>query len=433
VDQNRFLRVTEGAAGHSDTGCRAGLLAQERSKQYASGWPWRRGRFAMKKLITAESVTEGHPDKLADRISDAVLDAVLAQDPHGRVACETLITGGLVIIGGEIAAAAQIDAATLARRVVRDAGYVKPEYGLSFDSCAVATLLRQQSPDIAQAVLRTEADDPYDRIGAGDQGIMFGYATTETPERMPLPITLAHKLARRLAEVRKDGSLLYLRPDGKTQVTVAYEDDQPTHVHTVLLAAQHAPEASLDEMEADLRKLVVEPVLDGWMDDETHVLVNTSGRFVVGGPASDTGMTGRKIIVDTYGGYGSHGGGAFSGKDPTKADRSGWYMARYAALNVVAAGLASACAVQVAYAIGRAQPLALNVTTRDPQVPAAALDRAVREVFDFRPAAIIETLDLRRPIYEPLASYGHFGRLDLDFSWERTDRTETLRAAARRG
>ena len=387
----------------------------------------------MNKLITAESVTEGHPDKLADRISDAVLDAVLAQDPHGRVACETLITGGLVIIGGEIASTAQIDAATLARRVVRDAGYIKPEYGLSFDSCAVATLLRQQSPDIAQAVLRTEADDPYDRIGAGDQGIMFGYATAETPERMPLPITIAHKLARRLAEVRKDGSLLYLRPDGKTQVTVAYEDDRPTHVHTVLLAAQHAPEASLDEMHADLRKLVIEPVLDGWMDEKTHVLVNTSGRFVVGGPASDTGMTGRKIIVDTYGGHGSHGGGAFSGKDPTKADRFGWYMARYAALNVVAAGLTTACEVQVAYAIGRPQPLALNVAARDPKVSAAALDRAVRETFDFRPAAVIDALDLRRPIYEPLASYGHFGRVDLDLSWEKTDRAEALCTAACRG
>lgn len=385
----------------------------------------------MTKLTTAESVTEGHPDKLADRVSDAVLDAVLAQDPQGRVACETLITGSLVVIGGEIAAAAQIDAATLARRVIRDVGYIKPEYGLAFDSCAVATLLRQQSPDIAHAVLRSEADDPYDRIGAGDQGIMFGYATTETPERMPLPITLAHKLARRLAEVRKDGSLLYLRPDGKTQVTVEYDGNRPVRAHTVLLAAQHAPEASLDEIAADLRRLVVEPVLDGWLDETTQVLVNTSGRFVVGGPASDTGMTGRKIIVDTYGGYGSHGGGAFSGKDPTKADRSGWYMARYAALNVVAAGLATACEVQVAYAIGRAQPLALNVTARDPKVSAAALDRAVRKVFDFRPAAIIETLDLRRPIYEPLACYGHFGRLDLDVPWEKTDRAEALLTAAR--
>ena len=385
----------------------------------------------MRRLITAESVTEGHPDKLADRISDAVLDAVLAQDPQGRVACETLVTEGLVIVGGEIATAAHVEPATLARRAVRDAGYVKPEYGLSFDACAVATLIRQQSPDIAQAVRRDRADDPYDRIGAGDQGIMFGYATDETPERMPLPITLAHKLARRLAEVRKEGSLLYLRPDGKTQVTVEYEDGRPIRVHTVLLAAQHAPEVALETLRDDLRQLVVEPVLDGWLDEETQVHVNTSGRFVVGGPASDTGMTGRKIIVDTYGGYGSHGGGAFSGKDPTKVDRSGSYMARYAAVNIVAAKLAARCEVQVAYAIGRARPLALHV---DPLGTGAlsqdALARAVSKVFDFRPAAIIEALDLRRPIYEPLSCYGHFGRLDLDPPWERADRADDLRAAA---
>lgn len=384
----------------------------------------------MNRLITAESVTEGHPDKLADRISDAVLDAVLAQDPHGRVACETFVTGGLVVIGGEIAAAAHIEPATLARRVVREVGYIKPEYGLSFDSCAVATVLRQQSPDIAQAVLRTEAADPYDRIGAGDQGIMFGYATTETPERMPLPITLAHKLARRLAQVRKDGSLLWLRPDGKTQVTVEYEGSRPIRVHTVLLAAQHAPEVDLEEVRAELRRLVVAPVLDGWLDEKTEVFVNTSGRFVVGGPASDTGMTGRKIIADTYGGYGSHGGGAFSGKDPTKVDRSGWYMARYAAVNVVAAGLAEKCEVQVAYAIGRPRPLALSVAADRPAVSPAALDRAVRQVFDFRPAAIIERLDLRRPIYEPLSCYGHFGRLDLSPTWEQPDQVDALRAAA---
>ncbi|MCX7749963.1 MAG: methionine adenosyltransferase [Candidatus Bipolaricaulota bacterium] len=384
----------------------------------------------MRRLVTAESVAEGHPDKLADRISDAVLDAVLAQDREGRVACETLVTGSLVVIGGEITASAQIDAATLARRVVRDVGYVKPEYGLAFDSCAVAILLRQQSPDIAQAVLRTEAGDPYDRIGAGDQGITFGYATVETPERMPLPITLAHKLARRLAEVRKDGSLLYLRPDGKTQVTVEYEGDRPVRIHTVLLAAQHAPEVSLDQLRADLRKLVVEPVLDGWLDEGTQVFVNTSGRFVIGGPASDTGMTGRKIIVDTYGGYGSHGGGAFSGKDPTKVDRSGWYMARYAAVNVVAAGLAPACEVQVAYAIGRPRPLALSVRALGKgAVSDSALTRAVERAFDFRPAAIIDALELRRPIYEPLSCYGHFGRLDLSPTWERTDRVRDLEQA----
>lgn len=392
------------------------------------------GRRTAKQLITAESVAEGHPDKLADRISDAVLDAVLAQDPLGRVACETFVTKGLIIVGGEIATSAHIAPGEIARRVIRDVGYIKPEYGLSFDACAVATLIREQSPDIAQAVQRDEAGNPYDRIGAGDQGIMFGYATSETPERMPLPITLAHKLARRLAEIRKDGSLLYLRPDGKTQVTVEYEGERPIRVHTVLLAAQHAPEADPEELQGDLVRLVVEPVLDGWLDEQTAVLVNTSGRFVVGGPASDTGMTGRKIIVDTYGGYGSHGGGAFSGKDPTKVDRSGSYMARYAAVNVVAAGLAERCEVQVAYAIGRPQPLALRVSGLGTEnVSHEALNRAVGKVFDFRPAAIIEALDLRRPIYEPLSCYGHFGRLDLALRWEESDRVNALRAAARRG
>lgn len=380
----------------------------------------------MRRLVTAESVAEGHPDKLADRISDAVLDAVLAQDPEGRVACETFVTEGLILVGGEIATTARISPGEIARRVLHDVGYVKPEYGISFDACAVGTFIRQQSPDIAQAVRRA-ADDPGDRIGAGDQGIVFGYATTETPERMPLPITLAHKLARRLAEVRKDGSLLLLRPDGKTQVTVEYEGDKPIRVHTVLLAAQHAPEASLEELREVLRRLVVEPVLDGWLDGGTEVLVNTSGRFVIGGPASDTGTTGRKIIADTYGGYGSHGGGAFSGKDPTKVDRSGAYMARYAATNVVAAGLAEACEVQVAYAIGRPRPLALSVRAlRGEKVSDQALTRAVGKVFDFRPAAIIDALDLRRPIYEPFSCYGHFGRLDLSPTWERTDRVQAL-------
>lgn len=383
----------------------------------------------MRRLVTAESVAEGHPDKLADRISDAVLDAVLAQDPEGRVACETFVTEGLILVGGEIATTARISPGEIARRVLHDVGYVKPEYGISFDACAVGTFIRQQSPDIAQAVRRA-ADDPGDRIGAGDQGIVFGYATSETPERMPLPITLAHKLARRLAEVRKDGSLLLLRPDGKTQVTVEYEGERPIRVHTVLLAAQHAPEASLEELREALRRLVVEPVLDGWLDDRTEVLVNTSGRFVIGGPASDTGMTGRKIIADTYGGYGSHGGGAFSGKDPTKVDRSGAYMARYAAANVVAAGLAEACEVQVAYAIGRPRPLALSVRAfRGGKVSDEALTRAVGKAFDFRPAAIIDTLDLRRPIYEPFSCYGHFGRLDLSPTWERTDRVQALTKA----
>lgn len=388
--------------------------------------------MVVRKLITAESVTEGHPDKLADRISDAVLDAVLAQDPYGRVACETFVMQGWIIVGGEVTTTACFDPGRIARRVLLDVGYVKPEYGIAPEACAVANLIRQQSPDIAQAVLRSleakaGSTDPKDILGAGDQGIMFGYATTETPERMPLPITLAHKLAKRLAQVRKEGSLPYLRPDGKTQVTVEYEDGKPIRVHTVLLAAQHAEDVDLEQLRDELKKYVVEPVLDGWMDEETQVFVNTSGRFVIGGPASDTGMTGRKIIADTYGGYGSHGGGAFSGKDPTKVDRSASYYARYVAVNVVAAGLAEECEIQVAYAIGRARPLALNVETFGTEkVPLSALRRAVEEVFDFRPAAIIEELDLRRPIYEQFACYGHFGRIDLDAPWEKPAKVEEL-------
>jgi len=386
----------------------------------------------VRKLITAESVTEGHPDKLADRISDAVLDAVLAQDPYGRVACETFVMQGLIIVGGEVTTTACFDPGRIARRVLVDVGYVKPEYGISPDSCAVANLIRQQSPDIAQAVLssleaKAGSADPKDRLGAGDQGIMFGYATTETPERMPLPIILAHKLAKRLAQVRKDGSLPYLRPDGKTQVTVEYEDGKPIRVHTVLLAAQHAEDVEQEKLQEDLRKYVVEPVLDGWMDEDTQVFVNTSGRFVIGGPASDTGMTGRKIIADTYGGYGSHGGGAFSGKDPTKVDRSASYYARYVAVNIVAAGLAEECEIQVAYAIGRARPLALNVETFGTEkVPISLLRQAVEKLFDFRPAAIIEELELRRPIYEPFSCYGHFGRIDLDAPWEKPAKVEAL-------
>jgi len=388
------------------------------------------------KLITSESVTEGHPDKIADRISDAVLDAVLAQDSQGRVACETFVMQGLVLVGGEIATEAHIQPERIARRVIQEIGYTHPDYGLSHAACAVVSALRQQSPDIAQAVLhavesRAGSSDRYDLIGAGDQGIMFGYATSETPEYMPLPITMAHKLARRLAEVRKDGSLPYLRPDGKTQVTVEYEGKRPVRAHTVLIAAQHAPEVDLAELSSDIRRLVVEPVLDGWLDEDTEILVNTSGRFVVGGPASDTGMTGRKIIVDTYGGYGSHGGGAFSGKDPTKVDRSGSYMARYVAVNVVAAGLAKECEIQIAYAIGRAHPLAVNLDTFGTGVLSDEELRAVvLKVFDFRPAAIIERLDLRRPIYEPFSCYGHFGRVDLSPNWEATDRVEELKRAA---
>jgi len=388
------------------------------------------------RLATSESVAEGHPDKIADRISDAVLDAVLAQDPEGRVACETFVLQGMVLIGGEMATTASIQPERIARRVIREIGYIHPDYGLSHETCAVLNAMRQQSPDIAQAVLRSQerkggSRDPYDSLGAGDQGIMFGYATTETPEYMPLPITLAHKLAKRLAQVRKDGTLPYLRPDGKTQVTIEYRERKPTRAHTILIAAQHAPEVELERLAEDIRKYVVEPVADGWLDENTEILVNTSGRFVVGGPAADTGMTGRKIIVDTYGGYGSHGGGAFSGKDPTKVDRSGSYMARYVALNIVAAGLAQECEVQIAYAIGRARPLAVNVDCYGTGIlPNGILREVVLKVFDFRPAAIIEKLDLRRPIYEPFSCYGHFGRVELDPPWERPDMVEALKREA---
>ncbi len=388
------------------------------------------------RLVTSESVAEGHPDKIADRISDAVLDAVLSQDPEGRVACETFVLQGMVLIGGEMATTASIQPERIARRVIREIGYTHPDYGLSHETCAVLNAMRQQSPDIAQAVLRSQerrggSVDPYDTLGAGDQGIMFGYATAETPEYMPLPITLAHKLAKRLAQVRKDGTLPYLRPDGKTQVTIEYRERKPIRAHTILIAAQHAPEVELERLAEDIRKYVVEPVADGWLDENTHILVNTSGRFVVGGPAADTGMTGRKIIVDTYGGYGSHGGGAFSGKDPTKVDRSGSYMARYVALNIVAAGLARECEVQIAYAIGRAHPLAVNVDCYGTGIlPNGTLREVVLKVFDFRPAAIIEKLDLRRPIYEPFSCYGHFGRVELDPPWERPDMVEALKREA---
>lgn len=391
------------------------------------------------KLITSESVVEGHPDKIADRISDAVLDTVLAQDPQGRVACEVFVTQNLIIVGGEITTTAEVNPDEIVRRVVKDIGYTELSYGFSHEACTVMNLLRRQSPDIAQAVLSSwevkhGSSDPKDRLGAGDQGIMFGYATKQTPEYMPLPITLAHKLAKRLAEVRKDGTLPYLRPDGKTQVTVEYENGKPVRVHTVLLAAQHDPEVELEELSADIKRYVVEPVLDGWLDERSEIFVNTSGRFVIGGPVGDTGMTGRKIIVDTYGGHGSHGGGAFSGKDPTKVDRSGSYMARYVAKNLVAAGLVRECEVQIAYAIGRAQPLAVNVDSFGTGVVSDdTLREIVLSVFDFRPAAIIERLDLRRPIYEPFSCYGHFGRIELDPPWERIDMVEALqRALARR-
>jgi len=386
--------------------------------------------------LTSESVAEGHPDKLADRISDAVLDAILAGDPSAHVACETFLTTGLVLVGGEITTQVYIDIDRLCRRVIASVGYDKPGYGFNHQDCAVLSAIKEQSPEIAAAVAKPreartgEAKDAYDLLGAGDQGIVYGYACTETDERMPLPIVLAHGLTRRLAAARRDGTLPYLRPDGKSQVTVEYASGSPRRVSVVVLAAQHDPDVDQPTLHQDLLETVIRPVLGRFMDERTEVFVNSSGSFVIGGPTSDTGMTGRKIIVDTYGGHGSHGGGAFSGKDPTKVDRSGAYMARYVAKNLVAAGLARDVGVQIAYAIGRARPLAVHVESRGTGVvDDEALRRAVLEVFDFRPAAIIERLDLLRPIYEPLSCYGHFGRSESEAPWERTDRTEELKRA----
>ncbi len=382
-------------------------------------------------LFTSESVAEGHPDKMCDAISDAILDAVLAQDPHARVACETFATNGLVLIAGEITTTARVDYAKIARETIRKIGYDRPEYGFDADHCGMLVSIHEQSPDIAQAVIKSSSEDPYDAIGAGDQGIMYGYACKETPELMPLPIMLAHALVRKLAELRRSKKLPYLRPDGKSQVTIEYDEKgHPLRAHTVVLSAQHDGDVPHEQIRRDLTEQVVRPVLGEWLDAKTVILVNPSGRFEVGGPCGDTGMTGRKIEVDTYGGYGSHGGGAFSGKDPTKVDRSASYYARYVAKNIVAAGLAAECEVQVAYAIGQARPLAITVDTfGSGKLPNGELARLIQEHFDFRPAAIIERLNLRRPIYAPLAAYGHFGRSDLDLPWERTDKAEALRTA----
>lgn len=383
-------------------------------------------------LFTSESVAEGHPDKMCDAISDAILDAVLAQDPYARVACETFATNGLVLVAGEITTTARVDYAKVARETIRKIGYDKPEYGFDADHCGVLVSIHEQSPDIAKAVIKKSSEDPYDAIGAGDQGIMYGYACRETPELMPLPIMLAHALVRTLAELRRSKKLSYLRPDGKSQVTLEYDEKgHPVRAHTVVLSAQHDPDVSQDQIRRDLTEYVVRPVIGRWLDAKTAIFVNPSGRFEVGGPCGDTGMTGRKIEVDTYGGYGSHGGGAFSGKDPTKVDRSASYYARYVAKNIVAAGLATECEVQVAYAIGQARPLAITIDTfGSGKLPNGELTRLIQEHFDFRPAAIIERLNLRRPIYAPLAAYGHFGRSDLDLPWERTDTAEALRTAA---
>ena len=386
----------------------------------------------MRTLFTSESVTEGHPDKLCDQVSDAVLDAILAQDPMARVACETFATTGVVQVMGEITTSAQVDIPAIVRRTVKEIGYDSAEACFNGETCAVMTAIHAQSPDIAQGVddaLETRGQGTED-IGAGDQGMMFGFACDETPEYMPMPIALAQRLARRLAQVRKDGTLPWLRPDGKTQVTVAYEDGKPVCVDTVVVSTQHAPEIDLADLQAAVRREVVEAVIPAeLLRPETRYFINPTGRLVIGGPMGDTGLTGRKIIVDTYGGYARHGGGAFSGKDPTKVDRSAAYAARHVAKNIVAAGLASQCEVQIAYAIGVAKPVSLRVETRGTGcVSEERLAEAVAEVFDLRPAAIIERFGLRRPIYRQTAAYGHFGRDDLDLPWERLDMAERLRA-----
>jgi S-adenosylmethionine synthetase len=383
-------------------------------------------------LFTSESVTEGHPDKVADQISDGVLDAIFAEDPYARVACETLVNTGLVVVSGEISTSAYVDIQDVARETIRKIGYVDADLGFSADSCAVINAIDKQSPDIAQGV--DSASDAQGDAGAGDQGMMFGYATREAPELMPLPISLAHRLAERLAAVRKDGTLDYLRPDGKTQVSVRYRDGKPVAIEKLLISTQHA-EGSESLIPDDLWQHVVLPVLpDGLYDEQelrAQFLVNPTGRFVIGGPVGDCGLTGRKIIVDTYGGMGRHGGGAFSGKDPSKVDRSGAYAARWAAKNVVAAGLADRCEIQIAYAIGVARPVSVSVDTFGTEhIARAQIAQLIDEHFDLRPGAFREELRLHRPIYQKTAAYGHFGRDDEDFTWERTDKADALREAA---
>jgi S-adenosylmethionine synthetase len=376
-----------------------------------------------KHLFTSESVTEGHPDKMADQISDSVLDAVLREDPYGRVACETLLTTGLVVIAGEITTTAKIDYPRIARETIRDIGYTRAKYGFDCDTCAVITAIDTQSPDIAMGV---------DTGGAGDQGMMFGYASNETPELMPMPILLAHKLTRRLSDVRKEGLLDYLRPDGKSQVTVEYSDRKAVRVSTVVISSQHSESVTNEKIREDVLEHVIRAVVPGeMMDASTTFHINPTGRFVVGGPQGDTGLTGRKIIVDSYGGSGAHGGGAFSGKDPTKVDRSASYMARYVAKNIVAAGLADRCEVQLAYAIGVAEPVSILVDTRGTgKISEDKIADLVRAHFRLTPSGIIESLNLRRPIFRKTAAYGHFGRNEPEFTWERTDKAEALRQAS---
>ena len=392
-----------------------------------------------RRLFTSESVTEGHPDKICDQISDAILDEILKKDPNARVACETSVTTGLVLVSGEITTATYVDIPKIVRQTIKEIGYTRAKYGFDADTCGVLTAIDEQSPDIAggvdQALEAREGnmtDEEIEAIGAGDQGLMFGYATNETPELMPLPISLAHKLAKRLSDVRKDKTLDYLRPDGKTQVTVEYDkNNKPLRVDTIVVSTQHHQDITLEQIQKDIKEHVVNPVVpENLIDENTKYFINPTGRFVIGGPQGDAGLTGRKIIVDTYGGFARHGGGAFSGKDATKVDRSAAYAARYVAKNIVAAGLAEECEVQLAYAIGVAQPVSISVNTFGTgKHSEEALVKAIRENFDLRPAGIIKMLDLRKPLYRNTAAYGHFGRTDITFPWEKTDKVEQLQTS----